>query len=126
MLGDEAADTVENDAEQPDREGVDRMAEERRKSLDQADLYKHKAKTDQQEIECAEPCQSNRRLSHRRQCRKDHREQYQQPENPMMVSRVAVASRFPSKMPRRAVTASLIDAGSRALNWLKKKGRSSS
>jgi hypothetical protein len=46
-------------------------------------------------------------------------------ENPTMISRVAVASKFPPRMPIPAVAAILIDAGSRALSWLKKKGRSS-
>src|SRR5271166_424454 len=101
------------------------MAEERRKSLDQADLDEHEAKTDQQKIERAETCQSNRRPSRGRQCRKDHREQHQQAREPTMISRVTVASRFPFRMLTPEIAAIRMEAGSSALSWLKKNGRSS-
>jgi len=42
-----------------------------------------------------------------------------------MISKVTVASRFPLRMPSPETAASRMEAGSRALSWLKKNGRSS-
>ena len=125
-LRNQTADTGrKNDAEQPDGKPVDRMAEEQRHALDNADLDEHEAKPDQREIQGAQPA------SEACACRTAGRlgrimvTSTRIADNTTMMPIVLAASRLPRITPSGASCASLIDATSVKTSWLKKNGLSS-
>ena len=60
-IADDAADAGgQDDAEQADREAIDRMTEEQRETLNQPDLDEHETEADQREIHAAKADQPRR------------------------------------------------------------------